>query len=321
MCKLQAALQELLRARLLRPVEDLGRRSLLDDAALVHEHDAIADVPGEVHLVRDDEHRHPGSRKVAHDDEHLADELRVERRRDLVEEHHVRVHHQRPRDGDPLLLAARELVRMLVRLLLETDRGQKFVSPSLGVPSRHLPDPPRGERQIVDRRQLRKEIELLEDDPDALAYGGDVRALRSYLLAVEEDAAGLDGLEQVDAAKERALPAAARADDHEHLAERHGQVDPVEDEVVAEALAHAFEPHHRRPVRCGKIVCPVAAAASMFTRVLPTRCHENESAGAASSGVDGATSDPYPGSVVEREEGAFMKVICRIPFRLDVVLS
>ena len=30
--------------------------------------------------------------------------LGVERRRDLVEEHHVRLHHQRPRDRHPLLL-------------------------------------------------------------------------------------------------------------------------------------------------------------------------------------------------------------------------
>ena len=68
------------------------------------------------------------------------------------------------------------------------------------------------------------------------------------LLAFEVDAPLLDRLEEVHAAQQRALAAPARADDHEHLAVRDAQVDPVEDEVVAEALADAFELHHRRPV-------------------------------------------------------------------------
>src|SRR5438874_4804799 len=47
------------RALLARPAEHLGRRALLDDAAAVHEEDAIADLAGEVQLVGDDDHRHP----------------------------------------------------------------------------------------------------------------------------------------------------------------------------------------------------------------------------------------------------------------------
>ena len=79
--------------------------------------------------------------------------------------------------------------------------------------ARHLPDPPRGEREVVDRRQVREEVELLEDDPDALPDRRDVDALARDLLALEEDPARLDRLEQVDAAQQRALAAAARPDD------------------------------------------------------------------------------------------------------------
>src|SRR4029079_12780470 len=43
--------------------------------------------------------------------------------------------------------------------------------------------------------------------------------------------------------------ASARADNDEHLAVGHAEVDPVEDEVVAEALAHALELDHGSPVR------------------------------------------------------------------------
>ncbi len=139
--------------------------------------DPIADLTSELHLVRDDEHRHSLSRKVTHDDEHLADELRVERRRDLVEEHDVRLHHQRPGDRDPLLLAARELMRVLVGLLLEADAREQLASPPLGLGAGHLADAPGGERQVVDRGQVREEVELLEDDPDPLADRRHVGAL------------------------------------------------------------------------------------------------------------------------------------------------
>ena len=50
-------------------------------AAFVHEDEPVADLARELHLVRDDEHRHPGPGQVAHDEQHLADELRIERRR------------------------------------------------------------------------------------------------------------------------------------------------------------------------------------------------------------------------------------------------
>ena len=53
--------------------------------------DTIADVASEVHLVGYDEHGHAVASELAHHNEHLAHELRVERRRHLVEEHHVRV--------------------------------------------------------------------------------------------------------------------------------------------------------------------------------------------------------------------------------------
>ena len=51
----------------------------------------------------------PVSGEVPHHVQHLADELGVERGGRLVEQHELRVHRQRPGDGDALLLAAGEL--------------------------------------------------------------------------------------------------------------------------------------------------------------------------------------------------------------------
>ena len=62
-----------------------GRTGLDDDAAL-QEADAVGYLTGEAHLVRCDQHCHALVREFADEVEHLRDELRVERGRDLVEE-------------------------------------------------------------------------------------------------------------------------------------------------------------------------------------------------------------------------------------------
>ena len=96
---------------------------------LVHEHDLVADLAGEAHLVGDDDHRHPLRGQLAHHVEDLLDQLGVEGARHLVEQHHVRVHGQGPRDRHPLLLAAREALGVLVHLVGEADPGQQRLRP------------------------------------------------------------------------------------------------------------------------------------------------------------------------------------------------
>ena len=63
----------------------------------------------------------PSVGELPHHVEHLLDQLRVERAGHLVEEHHVRVHRQRPGDRDPLLLAAGEAFGVLVELVGQAD--------------------------------------------------------------------------------------------------------------------------------------------------------------------------------------------------------
>ena len=54
--------------------------------------------------------------QASHHGEHLADQLRIERRGRLVEEHHLGVHGKSTGDRDALLLPAGELNRVLVGL-------------------------------------------------------------------------------------------------------------------------------------------------------------------------------------------------------------
>ena len=100
-------------------------RPAFDHDALVHEDHLVADLAGEAELVGDHHHGHPGLGQGLHDVEHLADELRVERRGRLVEEHELGLHGQRPGDGDPLLLPAGELLRVGVPAVAEPDAVQQ----------------------------------------------------------------------------------------------------------------------------------------------------------------------------------------------------
>jgi len=102
----------------------------------------------------------------------------------------------------------------------------------------------RGEREVVDHAQVREEIELLEHDPDPLADRGHVDSPARDLFALEEDPTGVERLEQVDAAQQRALPTAARPDHHEHLTRGDAQVDVAQHHEVSEALGHLLEAHH-----------------------------------------------------------------------------
>ena len=94
-------------------------RAVLDDHAAVHEDDAVRDLAGEAHLVRDHHHGHALLGQVAHDRQDVADQLGVERRGGLVEEHHRGIHREGPGDRGALLLAARQLGRVGVGLVGE----------------------------------------------------------------------------------------------------------------------------------------------------------------------------------------------------------
>ena len=91
----------------------------------MQEHHAVRHVAREAHLVRDDQHRAAFLRQRAHHAQHFADQLRIERRGRLVEQHHLRLHRQGAGDRHALLLAARQMRRIVVALLGDADLGEQ----------------------------------------------------------------------------------------------------------------------------------------------------------------------------------------------------
>src|SRR5262245_35647176 len=107
---MQDVVEKAPRARGLGVGEEIAARRLFHDHPVVHENDPIGDLARKAHLVRHDQHGHAAVGKIAHDVEHLTDHLGVELRSRLVEQHDFWLHHQRPRNRNPLLLTTGELI-------------------------------------------------------------------------------------------------------------------------------------------------------------------------------------------------------------------
>src|SRR5690606_29611072 len=228
--------QEQLRARVLGVLEEVLRRALLDNPSLIEEQHAIRHFASEAHLVRDHDHRHAAQRQFLHHVEHFLDHLRVKCRGRLVEEHDLRLHRQRPRDSHPLLLPARQLAGILVALLRDADALQQLACLGFGsvlLPVTHFH---RREHDVLQHREMREKVELLEHHADLAANGGDVAYVVAQFDTIDDDLAFLMFLKPVDAANERRLARTGWADDNDHLTRIDIDRDIAQDVKFAEPL-------------------------------------------------------------------------------------
>jgi hypothetical protein len=210
--------QELLRARMLRAVEEVVGRGALQHLALVHEQHAVGHLARKAHLVRDAHHGHAVAREVAHHQQHLADHLGVERAGGLVEQHQRRLHRERARDGHALLLAAGEFARPRVGLVRQAHALQQRHRALVGLLAREAAQLHGRHRAVLQHREVREQVELLEHEADARAEGVHVQPRRVDVLAVDHDAARLDRLQPVEGADQRRLARARRPAHHDDLA-------------------------------------------------------------------------------------------------------
>ncbi len=83
-------------------------RPLFNQFALIHENDPVGNLAGEAHFMGNHNHGHPFAGKLFHNVQNLAYHRGIEGTGRFVEEHDLRVHVERPGDGDALLLGAGE---------------------------------------------------------------------------------------------------------------------------------------------------------------------------------------------------------------------
>ncbi len=129
------------------------RAADVHQAAFVHYRNAVRQRERLDLVVRDVEDRHVRQFPVQSRDllQHAAAQLRVQRRQRLVEQQNLRTNRQRPGDGDPLLLAAGQLLRVALGVGPHADQIQAFAAP--GSRSRRAALYPRAGRR---RRSARR---------------------------------------------------------------------------------------------------------------------------------------------------------------------
>ena len=84
-----------------------------------------------------------------------------------------RFHGQCPGDRDPLLLAAGQLPRIGVRAVRQPDAGQQLQGSLAGLGHRQAQHVDGGFHHVAGRRQVREQLEVLEDHPEQPADLGD----------------------------------------------------------------------------------------------------------------------------------------------------
>ena len=99
-------------------------------------------------------------------------ELAVEVRQGLVQEQHLGGDDDRPRQGDALLLASRELAWQTVGEVLEPDQSEGLGDPAAALGRCH-PTRLQPEGDVLDGRQVWKERVALKDHAGVATVGGE----------------------------------------------------------------------------------------------------------------------------------------------------
>ena len=143
----------------------LAWRSESNDLAMIQDGDPVAQAFGLLHVVGGEEHRPPARLQAFHDLPGLPPRLRIEAGRGLVQEEQLRVSDEGARQGQPLLLAARERAHLGVCLLFERHESQRLRDRQAAWIEAAE------EREHLAHVQLVGELRLLELDAQPAAQG------------------------------------------------------------------------------------------------------------------------------------------------------
>ena len=220
------------------------RRALLplgqpDDAA-VAEGDGDVGQRGELGVMR---HQHDGRMAGAvHAEQQLDDlmtGLAVQVAGRFVREQQRGIVGERAGDGHALLLAARQLRRIVMAAVAEADLGEQRVRAR---PRLRRAGNLHRDEHVLERGQRGQQMKKLEDEPDALAAQPRQGILveRRDVDAVEHDTAVRRRIETGQQPEQGRLAAAGRPGDGHDAAGRNRQVERVQDGERAAAARHMF---------------------------------------------------------------------------------
>jgi len=138
-----------------------------------------------------------------HHVQHLGNHLGVKRGCGFVEQQNLGLHAQGPGNRHALLLPARQLPRFLVRLFGDAHPLKIMARPVLGLSARQPACLDRAKGQVVQHRQVGKQVELLKHHTHLGADRHDRAFIVVQLGAIDADHALLMTLQPVDATHHR----------------------------------------------------------------------------------------------------------------------
>ena len=214
--------------------------------AVPQHRDAVGDLERLVDEVRDEEDRHPlRLQSPDHGEQHPHLVFR-EAGSGLVEDQDPRPGRERPGDGAHLLHGDRVRGERRHDVHAHVQVGEK----RLGLAAQAAPaDPERvrsvaPEADVLGDRQVRAEIDLLVDGADAQPLRVE-RARRLDLVSLEEDAAGVGGVDSSQDLDQGRLPGPVLPHDGMDFAGEQAEVDFRERLDAREALRDALHLEHR----------------------------------------------------------------------------
>src|SRR5690606_12467901 len=160
----------------------------------------------------------------------------------LVGQEQRRAGYQGAGDGDPLPLAAGQLVGSVAGAVREADPLERLGGKLPPLPRRH-PAVDQRQRHVLPRRRARQELEVLEDEADlAVAQGGQlVVAHVLHVVAAEPVAAAARPVQAAEDVEQGALAGSGGADDGAELAlvDREGDLVERRDALVSHMVLAA----------------------------------------------------------------------------------
>src|SRR3954454_7339983 len=252
----------------------VGRGHLVaDQASLVEREHAPAHLVDHLAVVRDDEHRRPGAVdpvKQLHDPD---GGLRVEVPGGLVRQQQRRMVDERPRDRYALLLASRELVRVVVDLSLKPDESQDLGDLAADVAAARSRDLQRV-GDVVVHAAVRQQLEVLDNGANPAPQMGDA-PLGQAIDVVPGDqylAAGRPDLAD-QLPDERVLAAAGRPHDEDEVTALDPERHALERDVPA-GIHHGrvAKLDDRRSRRRGDGLGPLGAV--LVSALAPSACRK-----------------------------------------------
>src|SRR5689334_10966399 len=220
---------------------DDARWAFGDLVAVIENEHGLAEAHHDLHVVLDQQHGLARIAQARDGLEQIVEQRAVDAGRRLVEQDQHGIRHEHADELDELLLAIREIARILVGQPREPHELEQLTAALLRGPAR----PARHHEQVFQRRELRKDADHLERAADTAA-GHLPRFEAIDTLATERHLPAVERCEPGDAVEQRGLARAVRPDQTIDAPRLERERDVVDGRDAAEALTHAVDTEHGR---------------------------------------------------------------------------